>query len=991
MQERKVRVFISSTFKDLNEERNFLNTIIFPQIREYCEKRFIEFTSIDLRWGITEDASRTGLVLSTCMEEVDNSRPFFIGIIGSRYGWQPSKNELKHLRGKIQQERTWLEQEINKGASITEMEMEYGVLRDMKLPHASFFIRDEKSSLNNTNIETENENATKHLTQLKERLHRQSKYPVTTYSNINELGETLKAQLIDMIETEFPIQDQEGAAAIIQNQRAIFERRAQTLCDHSYAWNHFDQIFSANKKKVFLYSGDAGVGTSTVMTYCCLQAEKRYGIRTIYYDVATDSSLTGQWKNVSNYLNLPANKIKADESCLIVIDNATGFQGEDTKSFLSWLDTLGKNTRIAISMEASCNMELTLRFSRLSQAEFILVNPLIWPLKRELITRFVGQYGKEMTPSQIDAFQELDNISTAELVVILRAIVDYGNFEDLDAYIQELTKKSFVQDKVWIIQKNCRNLFRSISNELEAKYLMALAAICASNGISESDLQSIFEISPAEWSILRPNILQFCKTNGSKMVLLNSQWDPNVDFYAWDGICKDIIKWYTAHPETWSYAAPILANVFYNIIFAQWAGRIKGYTPTEVRPEIADIVDELCSFAMSPDMMKQLDKRTYNRLWNRPPLMTRGMHESPKMFYGRKPAELSLKEAITYYNRLADTALGFSRNKDASWCYIQLHHLLKETNSSEAIVYQAKAYLALGQAKKAIDILNTSGYIKQSKWSLFNRTTQEDILSYEQLRAMHVLLNAYFESQEWSGVKKLLKPLYKHIQYCFTPYWKNEIGNYQLYQETMETIASIVYITSGIERRIEYLDISAKMLSILNAYSIYFSIDSPLSYYMSHAYMIREYRRICNPKLSKQDQESFCNLAERARIHAFYCYGEFSYQHARASLLFNFVYHKTYHDYDKRFATRLHDYVVTRNGKAVEHTDEYFYKSPSSYGRSLESKFMKNIDWSQVDSTVKDQLIKEYDFFWNIEKEIQPDWIESELNFNRNWYRQEIQ
>lgn len=988
MKERKVRVFISSTFKDLNEERNYLNTIIFPQIREYCEKRFIEFTSVDLRWGITEEASRTGLVLSTCMEEIDNSRPFFIGIIGSRYGSYTEKKELNQLRGKIQQERKWLEQEIDKDTSITEIEMEYGVLRDMNLPHASFFIRDKKSPLNNQYTEEEKKDKTQHLIQLKERLLRQSKYPVTTYSNITELGETLKAQLIEMIETEFPIQAQEGAAAIIQNQRAIFERRAQTLCDHSYAWNHFNQIFSANEKKVFVYSGDAGVGTSTVMTYCCLQAEKQYGIRAIYYDVATDPSLTDQWKHVSDYLNLHANKIKEDESCLIVIDNATGFQGEDTKSFLSWLDTLGKNTRVAISMEASCNMELTLRFSRLSQAEFILVNPLTWSLKRELITRFVGLYGKEMTPSQIDAFQKLDTISTAELVVILRAIVDYGNFEDLDAYIQELTKKSYVQHKIWIIQDNCRKLFLSISKELEMKYGMALAAICASNGISESDVQSIFEISPAEWSILRPNILQFCKTNGSKIVLLNAQWDPNVGFYLWDDICKKIIKWYTAHPDTWSYAAPILANVFYNIIYAPWLN-IKCFT-TEIRDEIADIADELCGFAMSHDMMKQLDKHTYNRLWNRPPLLTRGMHESPKMFYGRKPSELTSKEAITYYNRLADTALGFSRNKDASWCYMQLHNLLKETNPSEAIDYQAKAYLAIGQAKKAINILNTSGYIKQSKWSLFDRPTQEDVLSYEQLRAMHVLLNAYFESQEWSGVKKLLKPLYKHIKYCFNPYWKNEIGDYQLYQETMETIASIVYITSGIERRVEYLDISTKMLSILNAYSIYFSIDSPLSYYMSHAYMIREYRRICNPKLSKQDQDSFFNLAERARIHAYYCYGEFSYQHARASLLFNFVYYKIYHDYDKRFATRLHDYVVTRNGKAVDHTDEYFYKDPSSYGRSLESGCLNNIDWLQVDSAVKDQLLKEYDFFWKIEKEIQPDWLESKLIDKRNLYRKYI-
>lgn len=91
MKSRTIRVFISSTFRDMNEERDYLNTIIFPQIRDYCEQRFLNFMPVDLRWGITEEESRNGLVLASCMEEIDNSRPFFIGIIGHRYGWMPTE------------------------------------------------------------------------------------------------------------------------------------------------------------------------------------------------------------------------------------------------------------------------------------------------------------------------------------------------------------------------------------------------------------------------------------------------------------------------------------------------------------------------------------------------------------------------------------------------------------------------------------------------------------------------------------------------------------------------------------------------------------------------------------------------------------------------------------------------------------------------------------------------------------------------------------
>ena len=141
MEPRTIRVFISSTFRDLETERDYLNKIVFPQVEHYCTKRFLTFIPIDLRWGIPEEDSRNGLVLSTCLEEIDNSRPFFIGILGSRYGWMPKPEELNNLRSGAQPFREWLDKKVSEEVSITELEMEYGVLRDMNLPYASFFIR----------------------------------------------------------------------------------------------------------------------------------------------------------------------------------------------------------------------------------------------------------------------------------------------------------------------------------------------------------------------------------------------------------------------------------------------------------------------------------------------------------------------------------------------------------------------------------------------------------------------------------------------------------------------------------------------------------------------------------------------------------------------------------------------------------------------------------------------------------------------------------
>ena len=52
---RSIRVFISSTFQDMQEERDVLVKKIFPQLRKICMDRGVGFTEVDLRWGVTED------------------------------------------------------------------------------------------------------------------------------------------------------------------------------------------------------------------------------------------------------------------------------------------------------------------------------------------------------------------------------------------------------------------------------------------------------------------------------------------------------------------------------------------------------------------------------------------------------------------------------------------------------------------------------------------------------------------------------------------------------------------------------------------------------------------------------------------------------------------------------------------------------------------------------------------------------------------------
>src|SRR5579871_6011449 len=91
----ELRLFLSSTFVDFQGERDFLAKKVFPGLRRMCRDRSVEFTEIDLRWGLTEEDTKKGRIIGTCLDEIDSCRPFFIGLLGDRYGWVPPIEELE--------------------------------------------------------------------------------------------------------------------------------------------------------------------------------------------------------------------------------------------------------------------------------------------------------------------------------------------------------------------------------------------------------------------------------------------------------------------------------------------------------------------------------------------------------------------------------------------------------------------------------------------------------------------------------------------------------------------------------------------------------------------------------------------------------------------------------------------------------------------------------------------------------------------------------
>src|SRR4051812_25114640 len=85
-----VRVFISSTFRDMHAERDHLVKMVFPALRERLGKYRVYLDDIDLRWGVTREQAENDQVAALCLKLADECQ-VLLGLLGERYGWVPDE------------------------------------------------------------------------------------------------------------------------------------------------------------------------------------------------------------------------------------------------------------------------------------------------------------------------------------------------------------------------------------------------------------------------------------------------------------------------------------------------------------------------------------------------------------------------------------------------------------------------------------------------------------------------------------------------------------------------------------------------------------------------------------------------------------------------------------------------------------------------------------------------------------------------------------
>ena len=99
-----IRLFVSSTFEDMVVERNILQEKVFPRISKLCQSRGWLFEDIDLRWGISLEASQQQKTMQICIDELKrcqqfSPKPNFLILQGDRNGWIPLPESIPFADG----------------------------------------------------------------------------------------------------------------------------------------------------------------------------------------------------------------------------------------------------------------------------------------------------------------------------------------------------------------------------------------------------------------------------------------------------------------------------------------------------------------------------------------------------------------------------------------------------------------------------------------------------------------------------------------------------------------------------------------------------------------------------------------------------------------------------------------------------------------------------------------------------------------------------
>lgn len=540
---RVVRVFISSTFRDMKEERNILVKKVFPKLRLMCEERGVVWGEVDLRWGVTDEQVAEGKVLPICLEEIKHCRPYFIGLLGERYGWVPDKISPELIKSE-----PWLEKHRSK--SVTELEILHGVLEDKDMEkHAFFYFRDpeyinrlpEKSFL--LDFVSENEIAADKLRQLKWEIEA-SPFPVRkNYLNPEELGKLVERDFETLIDGLYPKEENIDPLDREAMQHDIFARsRAEVYIGRKEYFERLNHHVNSSEAPLVVI-GESGSGKSALMANWANQYKSDHTKDVIITHFIGASSQSADWASMlrrimgelkrhfnihqeipdevkelrpafANWLHMGAAKGRA----VIIIDALNQLEDRDGALDLVWLPpVIPDNIRLVLSSLPGRSLgELKNRDWKTME-----IMPLAEEERGVFIASYLAQYTKTLEkPRATKIARSRQAANPLYLKVLLEELRLFGEYERLEERVEHYLEAETPQDLYHKVMERWEEDYEGDSDMVGDSLSLMWAS---RHGLSENELRELLgdKEGPLPQAVWAPLFLAARESFVSRSGLLN--------------------------------------------------------------------------------------------------------------------------------------------------------------------------------------------------------------------------------------------------------------------------------------------------------------------------------------------------------------------------------------------------------------------------------------------------------------------------------------
>ncbi|MDE6305200.1 MAG: DUF4062 domain-containing protein, partial [Muribaculaceae bacterium] len=504
---REIRVFISSTFRDMQAERDHLINRVFPALSREAERRNVTILPVDLRWGITEEEASQGSVVGICLEQIDQSRPFFIGLIGHRDGLCSGYADVASASARCAR----LGMYVDHGLSMTEIEMQYGVLDSDSDTDALFMIKaDQPGCVPDPGI-----------LRLRDKVSLRRPSDTVTYSSVEQLGECVRQRMIELLDRYYPATEQSMETAVSDIMWGQAEKEASVYIDQ---YSLTEAPLSNHLVRV--YQAPPGEGRSAYVASRAVTLREDSGLAVVYFRTGNDTAV----ENKNKFLTVLRHQLAvaagvnddpvlqrlgfADvveylcsrlKSCgrtpVFIIDGAECMQYisafEWRRELLLPLVANGCYVEITLPVGESFRAirELFMYPYQDMRAELIEI-PVLSPESRcRYISMHLAKFGKRL-PSQIVEYLAAKPITMRELRFVLDEMLVYGVFETLPNYIDRLLALESMSDRYMHVLHRITGMIPVA----EISPLLAVLAV-ACHGVPEFELwHDILHWTPLRWA-----------------------------------------------------------------------------------------------------------------------------------------------------------------------------------------------------------------------------------------------------------------------------------------------------------------------------------------------------------------------------------------------------------------------------------------------------------------------------------------------------------